>query len=70
MNEPFKLTSHERINPLWRRIEQHLEDRLAVLRAKNDSDLDPNETARLRGRILEIKSLLDIGQDAPEAPDD
>lgn len=45
---------------LWKKIETHLKDRLQVYRAKNDGNLTLEETAKLRGRIQEVKSLLDL----------
>lgn len=59
MNE-FRLTKIEAQSQLWLKLKKHLEERLDVLRAKNDGDLDTTETARLRGRISEIKSMLSI----------
>ncbi len=57
--EPHEATS----NPLWMRLEKHLRERLAELRARNDADNDPVQTARLRGRIAELKDLLAAAED-------
>lgn len=44
--------------PTWRRARQQLETRLAATRAQLEKDTDPTTTAKLRGRIAEIKELL------------
>lgn len=64
----MKLEQHERDSALWQRIEEvYLKPRLDTLRRRNDRELDPVETAKLRGRIAEIKGLLGIAEDAPKA---
>lgn len=64
MTEPPKL---ERVlldsdlqSPTWLRIEKYLNDRLATLRKENDQDLDERKTAKVRGRIEEVKKLLKL----------
>jgi hypothetical protein len=59
MSARFKLNQLEAQTPLWFAIRTHYEQRLAALRAQNDSmALDPIKTAELRGRISEIKGVL------------
>jgi len=59
MDKAFKLLAHERDSALWVRLREHYQDRLNTLRKLNDSDsLTEPETARLRGRIKEIKYFL------------
>ncbi len=59
MSARFKLNQLEAQTPLWFAIRAHYEQRLSALRAQNDSmSLDPIKTAELRGRISEIKGLL------------
>lgn len=60
------LLKEDLLNPVWIRIRDHYIKRLADLRAKNDNRLDADETARLRGRILEVKSIL--GLESTQAP--
>lgn len=60
------LTKDERESPLWERLVEHHEKRLAVLRAKNDASLDAEETASLRGQIKEVKVFLALGIEEPE----
>ena len=47
------------INSLeWAEIKNYLESRLVRLREDNDGNLQPIETANVRGRISEIKNFL------------
>ena len=56
----------ERESALWKRIAAELEGRLASLRMSNDNDnLDGAATARVRGRIAEVKQILAWADDAP-----
>lgn len=67
MTERFKLSPLEARTPLWIALSGHLEHRLALLRAQNDSmSLSEAKTAELRGRIAELKGLLTIDQ--PDRP--
>jgi hypothetical protein len=61
----FRLTTGEAHSALWKRLKEHMEERLAALREKNDvTALDPVQTAAVRGQIKELKVLL--GMDKPE----
>lgn len=62
MNEPV-LTDGDSFNPLWLKLKAHFEARLEVLRSQNDGNLDPEATAKMRGRIAEVKYF--IGLDKP-----
>jgi hypothetical protein len=62
--ERWTLRSDERTTAVWKKIREHLEERLALLRIQNDStSLSNDETQEQRGRIAEIKLMLD--QDKP-----
>ena len=65
MTEPFVLTKGERLNPVWMALSRHLEERIAQLRMQNDGDKDERETAKLRGRIAELKGILALAKDLP-----
>lgn len=56
--ERFSLNDLEARTPLWMRMRGHMEQRLAELRAQNDTPLDDRKTAELRGRIAMLKELL------------
>lgn len=66
----FRLTDIDRNTPLWLALRAYLERRLESQRAKNDTDLSPDETAKVRGRIAEIKALLALENPRPEIPAD
>ena len=59
------LTDGDKLTPTWAKLEEHLKDRLAMLRAKNDAPMSEAETATLRGRIAEVKALLSLGDERP-----
>lgn len=61
----FKLRPLERDSDVWKRIREHLETRLETMRRKNDGDLGPEDTAKVRGRIAELKYLLGLDKPAP-----
>lgn len=58
----MKLNAAEVNEPIWKKIEKHLAERLDVLRLKNDGDLTEVETAKLRGCILAFKEMLDVAK--------
>lgn len=68
MTEPedFKLSESERHSGCWARLKEHIEEKLAECRRKNDNNLNIEETMRLRGRIASLKELLETGE--PELP--
>lgn len=53
----------------WLTIESYLEARLKDLREKNDKSMSIEKTENLRGRITEVKKLLQLptGDSAPAA---
>lgn len=61
------LSDYERQTGVWPKVAKHLEARLDLLRKQNDGPLDPEDTARLRGRIAEVKALLEKGKDPIQA---
>jgi hypothetical protein len=50
----------------WAKLRKYIDARIASLRAKNDGDLDPFKTARLRGELVALKNLLTLAQPAPK----
>lgn len=66
----FRLTDADKNTPLWLALRAHLERRRDSLRAKNDTNLSPEETAKVRGQIAEIKALLALENPRPEIPAD
>lgn len=60
--EEIVLHPHEVQSPIWQKLVTHANRRLAVLRGRNDGDLDERKTAKLRGRIAELKVFLALGE--------
>lgn len=42
------------------KLDSYLKERIETLRRNNDGDLEPIQTALVRGRIRELKVLLDL----------
>lgn len=62
----FKVNGADREGPTWPRLERWLKAHLAELREENDkTSLGAEETARLRGRIEEVKWLLQAAEEDP-----
>lgn len=59
----FLLSSEERRAPVWLSLVEHLKTRLEDLRTRNDGDRSEVETAKIRGQIMEIKSLIALDRD-------
>lgn len=62
---PFVLTDGDRRNPLWIKLKDHFEQELANKRGKNDGELDPIQTATIRGHIAFLKAFLALGTEPP-----
>jgi hypothetical protein len=60
------LMDSDRASPTWTKLREHYEKRLATLRAQNDNEQPAEETAKLRGRIAEVKRLLAMDKDTPQ----
>lgn len=54
------INSHELQSTLAAKLRRYMEDKRQSLRAKNDGDLDPLMTAKLRGEIKAYKDLLNL----------
>jgi len=61
----LKLLPEDFTSPAILRLKAIYEERLAECRVKNDNRLDAEETARLRGRIFEVRNLLALVSDRP-----
>jgi hypothetical protein len=61
----LRLDPHELNGPGVQKIKRYLEERLTELREHNDHESDPQHTADTRGRIAEVKALLDLAKPAP-----
>lgn len=67
-------TDFDRQSSTWMKVREHLTEKLATLRVKNDATMTQEETIRMRARIEEVKSLMKLGDEPPptleEAPKD
>lgn len=61
----FTLTHGDRTQPVWAKLVTHLKAELADLRSQNDGDHPDSVTANLRGRIAQIKQIVDLDADGP-----
>lgn len=59
------LDKQDRIDPLWIKLKAEYESRLTQLRTSNDRDMSDTETAKLRGRIAELRRIIDMGAEKP-----
>lgn len=50
----------------WKTIETWAKDRIERARLRNDGDLDPASTAKVRGEIKALKDLLALAKPAPD----
>lgn len=62
--EPRHLTREDLRSPTWERLTEDLRARLNALRIENDSASDHDTTTKRRGRIAELKGLLDLAEQA------
>lgn len=65
MSNKLLLNAAEKQTALWAKIKAHLEAKLETCRKQNDGDADAVQTAKMRGRILEIKSFLALENPPP-----
>lgn len=61
----MELTAVEKASPVWRKIEEHFEERLAILYSQLCKSLPSDPTNVIRGQILEIKVLRSLGEEKP-----
>lgn len=60
-----EITTADKLNPLWAKLQEYWLERLAHLRQGNDNKLSLEETAFLRGRIAEVKGLIQMDVTPP-----
>jgi hypothetical protein len=55
--------------PAWKRLSQHVNERIDELRKLNDSpSYGPEKTAQIRGGISELKQILALADEASASP--
>lgn len=57
---PTVFTAHELESVIAGKLRKHIASRLQTLRAKNDADLDPIPTAKVRGEIKALTNLKNL----------
>jgi hypothetical protein len=62
---PFALSREDLGSVTWRRLQEHMEAQLVKLRRRNDTDLDPTATAKVRGEIKSYTHLLALANPSP-----
>lgn len=63
----MNITERDKLAPWWLEMKTDLEARLSKLRADNDKAMPIEETAALRGRIAEVKRIIDsLGMGKPK----
>ena len=50
----------------WLRLKDHYQSRLLSLNEQNSGDYNEVDTAKLRGRIKEVKLFLSMGDEPPD----
>lgn len=63
------LTREDLLSRTWEHLTLDLRARLDVLRIENDSFSDHDTTTKRRGRIAELKGLLDLAEQAQRSAD-
>lgn len=58
----FSLETHERESVVWRKIYEHLQERLETMRLTLEKTDDHLQGQKIRGRIEEIRHLLDLNK--------
>jgi hypothetical protein len=62
----FKLANSDIDSTTWSKVAKRLHERIEELRVANDNPLlDPVMTANTRGRIAELKLLLQAAEESP-----
>lgn len=49
----------------WRKVRAFIDERAGQLRARLETNLDPTETAHVRGRLAELRELTRWGEPKP-----
>jgi len=63
--ERFALSDSDKVSPTWLRLKKHLQARAEALRNELEQDLPEDRTAKVRGRLAEVRALLSVEKDPP-----
>ena len=59
------LTNSDLLSPTWAKLRKHLQGRVEALRNELEQDLPEEKTAKVRGRLAEVMSLLSLEKNLP-----
>lgn len=59
----FSLERHERESVVWNKLFEHLTERLETMRLTLEKSEDHDLSQKIRGRIHEIRHLLDLNNE-------
>ena len=60
MSDQTEFNAHDLQSTVAAKLRQHMDARRQTLRAKNEGDLDPVATAKVRGELKAYKDLLNL----------
>lgn len=63
MTKLFALSHEEKHSALWKRLMNHWEEKLDTFHVLLEVDRSESESAKLRGRIAEIRSNIALNKD-------
>lgn len=61
--ETFKISQGERRSALWGRLAEEIERLIELYRLRLERDQPEYESAKLRGRIAELREILAFGKE-------
>ena len=64
--DPFILSEGEKHHPLWVKLVEHFQEKIDIAHGKIEGDLTEQQTARLRGHIQCLKSIISLGDESPQ----
>lgn len=59
----FFLERHERDSAVWRKLVAHFAERLETMRLTLEKAEDQDQSQKIRGRITEIRHLLELDKE-------
>lgn len=66
MSASMNLNDHQRSSDVWGLMKEYCDQRIGELQRENEGDRTPEQTAKIRGRIAEVRRFLRAGEPARE----
>lgn len=66
IQERIAFTAQDKQTIQWAKMQEYWTQQLAQLRSQNDHDMPEVATAKLRGRIQQIKAFLSMDEEMPK----